>query len=103
MLLYAEQQCNSVAPMNVHLTRELEELIQKKVESGRYNSASEVMREALRLMEQRDEFLALRKEEVRQKIDEGLDSLARGEGVDGEAVFDRIEAELDALEQSRKK
>jgi len=86
--------------MNVHLTRELEELIQKKVDSGRYSSASEVMREALRLMEQRDEFLALRKEEVRRKINEGLDSLSRGEVVDGEAVFDRIEAELGALEQS---
>ena len=89
--------------MNVHLTPELEELIQKKVESGRYNSASEVMREALRLMEQRDEFLALRKDEVRRKISEGLDSLRRGEGVDGEAVFDRIEAELDTLDENRKK
>ena len=89
--------------MNVHLTQELEELIQKKVESGRYNSASEVMREALRLMEQRDEFLALRKEEVRHKIREGLDSLQRGEAVDGEAVFDRIDAELDLIEQNGKK
>jgi putative addiction module CopG family antidote len=54
--------------MNVHLTPELEALIQKTVESGRYNSASEVMREALRLMEQRDELLDLRKEEIRRRI-----------------------------------
>ncbi len=40
--------------MNVHLTPELEQLVQTKVQSGRYNSASEVVREALRLMEQRD-------------------------------------------------
>jgi antitoxin ParD1/3/4 len=92
-----------VLAMNVHLTPELEELIQRKVESGRYNSASEVMREALRLMEQRDEFLTLRKEEVRRKIREGLDSLGRGEGVDGEAVFHRIEAELDTLDENDKK
>jgi antitoxin ParD1/3/4 len=40
--------------MKVHLTPELEQLVQSKVKSGRYNSASEVLREALRLLEQRD-------------------------------------------------
>ena len=40
--------------MNVHLTAELETLVQNKVKSGRYNSASEVVREALRLFEERD-------------------------------------------------
>jgi hypothetical protein len=42
--------------MNVHLTPELEQLVHSKVESGRYNSASEVVRDALRLMEQRTSF-----------------------------------------------
>ena len=41
--------------MNIHLTRELEQLVQTKVKSGRYNSAIEVIHEALRLLEQRDE------------------------------------------------
>ena len=36
--------------MNVSLTPDLEELVHKKVESGRYTSASEVVREALRLL-----------------------------------------------------
>ena len=40
--------------MNVHLTPELETLVQNKVKTGRYNSASEVVREALRLFEERD-------------------------------------------------
>jgi antitoxin ParD1/3/4 len=40
--------------MNVHLTPELEKLIQNKVKSGRYNSASEVIRVALRLYEERE-------------------------------------------------
>jgi antitoxin ParD1/3/4 len=35
--------------MNVSLTPELEQFVQTKVQSGRYNSASEVVREALRL------------------------------------------------------
>lgn len=79
--------------MNIHLTRELEQLVQNKVQSGRYNSASEVVREALRLMEERD----LRKEEIRKQIAKGLESQRLGKLVDGEAVFDRLEAELDAL------
>lgn len=79
--------------MNIHLTRELEQLVQNKVQSGRYNSASEVVREALRLMEERD----LRKEEIRKQIAKGLESQRQGKLADGEAVFDRLEAELDAL------
>ena len=85
--------------MNVNLTPELENLVQNKVKTGRYNSASEVVREALRLLEERDQILVLRREELRKKITEGLDSLRRGEGVDGEEVFDRLEAELDAMER----
>jgi antitoxin ParD1/3/4 len=82
--------------MNVHLTPELEKMIQNKVKTGRYNSASEVMREALRLMDERDQIKAMQKEELRKKIAAGLKSLDEGRGVDGEAVFARLEAELDA-------
>jgi antitoxin ParD1/3/4 len=83
--------------MNIHLTTELEQLVQTKVKSGRYNSASEVVREALRLLEERDQLLELRKEAIRQQIDAGWESLRRGEGVDGEAFF----AELERQEQTR--
>ena len=82
--------------MNVHLTPELEQMIQSKVQTGRYNSASEVMREALRLMDERDQWKAIQKEELRKKIAAGLKSLDEGKGIDGEAVFARLEAELDA-------
>ena len=85
--------------MNVHLTAELEQLVQSKVKSGRYNSASEVVREALRLLEERDQLLELRKEAIRQKIDAGWESLRRGEGVDGEAFFADLERQEQALAQ----
>ena len=42
--------------MNISLTPQLEELVKKKVESGLYGSASEVMRAALRLLEERTAF-----------------------------------------------
>ncbi len=82
--------------MNVNLTPELEQLVQRKVKTGRYNSASEVVREALRMMEQRDEYRAITKEEIRHKIAPGLESLRQGKGVDSDTVFARLEAELDA-------
>jgi antitoxin ParD1/3/4 len=86
--------------MNVHLTDELERLVQSKVQSGRYNSASEVVREALRLLEERDELRAIRKDELRKRIAEGIEAVKAGRVQDGDEVFDRIDAELDQLERS---
>jgi antitoxin ParD1/3/4 len=85
--------------MNVSLTSELEELVHLKVQSGRYTSASEVVREALRLMEERDQVQALQKDALRQKIAAGMASLRAGDGVDGEAFFDTMDAELAELER----
>ncbi len=51
-------------------------------------------------MEERDQLLAARKDEIRKEIADGLQSLHHGKGVDGEAVFDRIEAEIDTLERN---
>ena len=89
--------------MNVHLTPELEQLVQSKVKSGRYHSAAEVVREALQLLEQRDELLILHKEDIRKQIEEGWLSAKRGDVVDGDEVFDRIEGELEDLERSTRK
>jgi len=60
--------------MNVSLTPQLEALVQRKVESGLYGSASEVMREALRLLEERDRLRSMRLEALRAEIQQGLDS-----------------------------
>jgi antitoxin ParD1/3/4 len=79
--------------VNVNLTAELTELVHLKVKSGRYNSASEVVREALRLMSERDELMELRKQELRKKIAQGLSSLSRNEGVDGQDFFEQLERE----------
>ncbi|MBL8295260.1 MAG: type II toxin-antitoxin system ParD family antitoxin [Bryobacterales bacterium] len=85
--------------MNVHLTQELEHLVQSRVKSGRYASASEVVRDALRLLADRDEMMELRKQELRTKIAQGLDSLQRGEGVDGDEFFAQLEREESAFEK----
>jgi antitoxin ParD1/3/4 len=61
-------------PMNISLTPHFEEMIREKIASGSYNSASEVVREALRLMEQEDQLRSLKVQKLRQDIKDGLDS-----------------------------
>lgn len=65
--------------MNVSLTPELEQLVTEKVESGLYNSASEVVREALRLLKERDDLREARLDELRREIAIGLEQADRGE------------------------
>lgn len=60
--------------MNVNLTPQLEDMVRRKVASGLYTSASEVVREALRLMEEQDRVRAAKLERLRQDIREGLNS-----------------------------
>lgn len=64
--------------MNVSLTPELEKLVTKKVASGRYGSASEVVREALRLLEDRDHEQQARLGELRAAVTEGTRELDAG-------------------------
>lgn len=60
--------------MNVNLTPQLEELVREKVASGRYTSASEVVREALRLLQDQDQLRSVRLETLRKDIRQGLES-----------------------------
>ncbi len=69
--------------MNVNLTPKLEKYVHEKVKSGRYNSASEVLRESLRTQLEQEE----RRKEINHLIDEGI---ASGEAIDGEKAFAQI-------------
>ena len=76
--------------MNVSLTPELEELVSAKVQTGRYSSASEVVREALRLLEDRDRAKAAQLAEFNRELGRRLSSLDRGERVDPEGARARL-------------
>lgn len=89
--------------MNVSLTPELEKFVQEKVESGRYTSASEVVREALRLMEKRDQRLVEREQALaafQAELDRRIAELDRGEGIAVEDAYDKLRAHM---EQRKKK
>jgi antitoxin ParD1/3/4 len=86
--------------MNVSLTEELEELVQRKVESGLYTSASEVIRAGLRLLEQEDELRETRLAAIRADVQAGIDQAERGELVDGEQAVSRVRKRAAAKRRS---
>jgi len=76
--------------MNVSLTPELEGYISQLVEAGRYRSASEVVRAAVRTLQDQDEERQARLEALRQSIDRGLDELNAKERSPADQVFEQI-------------
>ena len=78
--------------MNVSLTPELEKFVGRKVESGLYNNASEVVREGLRLLKEHDEI----RSKWREQIERGWLQAQRGELVDGNEVLARLDTRLKA-------
>jgi antitoxin ParD1/3/4 len=86
--------------MNVSLTPELEKLVSSKVESGRYNSASEVVREALRLLEEHESARAAQLVEFNKELGRRLAALDRGEVVEPGAARARLQRKS---EQRRKR
>jgi antitoxin ParD1/3/4 len=79
--------------MNVSLTPELERLVNEKVDSGLYQTASEVVREALRLLKERDHA----REQLHADVRAGFDQLAGGEAkvydkISGRQLADRIKS-----------
>lgn len=79
--------------MNISITPELEKFVQSLVKSGMYNSASEVMRDALRLLEEKQELRKKRIEKLNAEIQKGLDDVAAGRMFSPE----EMDAELDAI------
>jgi antitoxin ParD1/3/4 len=77
--------------MNVSLTPELEQFVQSKVQTGRYNSASEVVREALRLLEEQERARAAQLAEFDKELGRRLASLDRGKAVDPTNVRARLQ------------
>jgi len=76
--------------MNISLTPELEQVIAQKVSSGLYATPLEVIREALRALDQQDASQQAWLDEMREQIAAGLAQLERGEGIPGEHVFDEL-------------
>jgi antitoxin ParD1/3/4 len=88
--------------MNINLTPQLEDMVRQKVASGHYSSASEVVREALRLMEREDQIQAAKLAQLRHDIQDGLNSGSAGQ-LDVGAIKRRGRARVDAAKANRDK
>ena len=82
----------SRSTLNVSLTPDLSEFVKERVGHGRYPSASEMVREGLRLLEEKEATREAVLEDLRRKIAVGMAQAERGELLDGDQVFDELEA-----------
>ena len=78
--------------MNISLNPNLEEFINQKVQQGYYNSASEVVRDALRLLIEKDTLFKQQIQKLKQEIELGLNQLSEGQSIEGEKVFKELKA-----------
>ena len=81
-------------PSSYAIGAHFERFVKNQVESGRYSSASEVVRDALRLLEEREELRQAQINQLLDKIQEGINS---GPGVPAEEVLSRLEAKYAKL------
>jgi antitoxin ParD1/3/4 len=81
--------------MTIHLTPELEKLVESKIDSGSFNSATEVIAAALRDMAAGDKLRAGQLETLNLRIEQGLAELDRGDYVDGESFMQKLLDDLD--------
>ena len=83
---------------NVVLTDQQAELVEKMVESGRYQNASEVLRDGLRLLQRRELEEAAKLEALRSALDEAEAAIAAGDIHDyGPTLFDDIDEEENTI------
>lgn len=80
--------------MNVSLTPEIESIINEKVTSGMYNSASEVVREGIRLLQERDEYRKIKLDNLRNEINKGVDDLKNSRFRDGKESMSDIRSRV---------
>lgn len=87
--------------LNVSLTPELEQFVSSRVASGRYQSASEVIRQGLRLLQEDEMTRQATLERLRNQINLGLEQAKRGELLDGEEVFQELERRVAESQRPR--
>ena len=76
--------------VNISITPELDAFLQSRVDSGRYQTTSEVVREALRLLERQEREHDEAFHQLKAKLETGAVRAERGELMDGVQVFEEL-------------
>jgi antitoxin ParD1/3/4 len=85
--------------MYIQIKPELEQFIQAQLASGRFTNADDVINEAFKLLQEREQRL----EELRQKISVGTEQIAKGQVTDGEVVFARLQEKISHILLSKRR
>lgn len=80
-------------PSSYTIGKHFEDFVREQIATGRYASASEVIRDALRLLEERE----ARKAAFEKAIEDSLADVEAGRVIDADEVFDGLLAELETL------
>lgn len=88
--------------MNITLKPDQEAFIHAKLQSGQYQTVDDVIQEAFQLLDERDKAYEQWVSETRAKVDEGIASLERGEGIDGGTFVNQLLAKLKQARDTHK-
>jgi antitoxin ParD1/3/4 len=88
--------------MNVNLGPVLDQFVAELLKTGHYQTQSEVLREGLRLLKEREVSKQIWVAETRKAIAQGIEQADRGEFVDGPAVFEKIRRRSASVRRKRK-
>ena len=66
---------------NINLTEHLDHFVERQIASGRYSNASEIVRDALRLLEEQEQERGAKLKALRQAAKQGFDEIDQGRGV----------------------
>ena len=83
---------------NINLTEHLDHFVERQVASGRYSNASEIVREALRLLEEQEQERKAKLKALRQAAKQGFDEIDQGKGVvlKGKKAIHQFIADIEA-------
>jgi len=87
--------------MNIILKPEQEQLIQAKVNSGKYTTVEQVITEALQLLDERDKHYQKWVEDTRKKVAVGLAQLDRGEGIEVQTVINQLKEKVKIAKEKK--
>ena len=88
--------------MNVSLTPEIEKWIEERVAKGFYSSASEVLREGIRVLKDRDGVQDSHRAELNKAIDAGLNQAKNGKLLDGKEVMGKMRQRAEEFRRKKK-
>lgn len=98
---YTSHMAATRTTVNISITPELDAFLQSRVQSGRYQTTSEVVREALRLLERHERERDQAFLELKGKLQRGADQADRGELLDGDQVFDELREMIDERRRAK--